>query len=151
MGQLDVYSLIDTFLIIVSGGYLTGYFSEEVGATAEQVSPASYSGNFILNSCTKFGSPRLEIGSNAATTAFSSNKGFSCHRKVKKLLKTFFPVQDSREAVHSTWVLLDFGDFRKFDVHRSINEKMIWLDLEIIGYGKQANEVGAKKLGLKHN
>lgn len=153
MGQLDVYSLIDAFLIIVFGGFLTGYFSEEVGATAAQISSVSYSGNFIVQSFKNSGVFGVKVGGSKAA-AFSSNgstTGISSHKKLKKVLKTFLPVQDSREAVYNTWVVVDLKRFKKFEIHKSINEKMLWLDLEIAGYGDKTNENSVRKLGVKHN
>jgi len=43
MGQLDVYAIVDIFILALFGSFLSSYFSVELNGSVEQVAPYKYS------------------------------------------------------------------------------------------------------------
>lgn len=62
MGQLDVYTLQDMFLVSIISGVLFTYFAEEIEATIESVAPYLYSTNMKGKKRSKVVNSRVPAG-----------------------------------------------------------------------------------------
>jgi hypothetical protein len=98
MGQLDVYSLEDTYLITIFAGPLSSYFTAEAEDSIESI----------------------------VAYIYSTNVGVS--KKRIKIIKTAQYSGDIAGEIHLSWRYLQLNDVAFTNITRPLNARIMWQD-----------------------